>query len=121
MYLTSLTGEDSELFLAKGMQTIQEQQVAELLQVGIHVERPHETIPGVTVGELGGPMYEVVALLTRTLNETGEVLVNSGYKDMGSFMVEALKEGEKKKTADTPGADVEIILERVSHQIFLFD
>ena len=116
-----LTGQDSELLLAKGMQTIQEQQVAELLQVGLHVEKPHATIPGVTVGVLGGPMYELVALITRTLNETGDVLVNSGYKDMGSFMVEALKEGEKHKSADTSGADVEIVLERASRQIFLFN
>lgn len=119
MYLTSLTGEESELLTAKGMQTIQEQQVAELLRVSLHVERPHETIPGVTVGELGGPMHELVTLITRTLNETGEVLVNSGYKDMGSFMVEALKEGEKKKSADTPGADIEVVLELVSHQILI--
>lgn len=115
MYLTSLTGEDSELLLAKGMQTIQGQQVAELLQVGLHVERPHETIPGVTVGELGGPMYELVTLITKTLNETGDILVNSGYRDMGSFMVEALKEGERQKSADLPGADVEVVLERASH------
>lgn len=115
MYLTSLTGEDSELLLAKGMQTIQGQQVAELLQVGLHVERPHETIPGVTVGELGGPMYELVTLITKTLNETGDILVNSGYADMGSFMVEALKEGERQKSADLPGADVEVVLERASH------
>lgn len=30
-------------------------------------------------------------------------------------MVEALKEGERQKSADLPGADVEVVLERASH------
>jgi hypothetical protein len=95
------------------MQDIQEQKVAELMRVSMHVERPHESIPGVTVGELGGPMHELVKLITGTLNETGLILVRAGYPDLGSFVLEALQEGEKAKSKDKVGADVDIILERV--------
>jgi len=81
--------------------------------VSLHVERPHESIPGVTVGELGGPMHELVKLITSTLNETGSILVRAGYADLGSFVLEALQEGEKAKSVDTVGADVDVVLERV--------
>lgn len=95
------------------MVAITDAKVAELMRVSLHVERPHESIPGVTVGELAGPMYDLVTLITQTLNETGSVLVKAGYPDLGSFVLEALKEGEKVKSADKPGADVDVILERV--------
>lgn len=98
---------------ARGMQDIQEQKVAELMRVSLHVERPHESIPGLTVGELGGPMHELVKLITGTLNETGLILVKAGYPDLGSFVLEALQEGEKVKSRAKVGADVDVILERV--------
>lgn len=98
---------------AKGMQGIGDAKVAELMRVNVHVERPHETIPGVTVGELGGPLYELVRLIRGVLNETGQVLVKSGYPDLGTFVAEALKEGEKVRSLENPTLGVEIILERV--------
>lgn len=83
------------------------------MRVSLHVERAHDSIPGVTVGELGGPMHELVKLIAGTLNETGSVLVKSGYPDLGRFVLEALQEGEKAKSANQTGADVDVILERV--------
>lgn len=83
--------------------------------VNIHVEKPHESIPGVTVGEVGGPIHELVQLLRTLMNETGNVLVNSGYKDLGSFVLEALKEGEKvARQSNDQAAAAEAVLERVS-------
>ena len=79
----------------------------------IHVERPHEKIPGVTVGELGGPVWEIVQIIAKTLNETGEALTNGGYPDLGSFVLEALGEGEKARKAG--GDECEVFLERVGH------
>lgn len=83
--------------------------------VSVHVERAHESIPGVTVGEVGGPIHELVQLLKTLMNETGNVLVNGGYTDLGSFVLEALKEGEKatRQSGDKTAA-AEVILERVS-------
>ncbi len=107
LYLGSTTGED-DLLSAKGMQKISLAMVAELLRVDVHVERPHETLPGVTVGELGGPLYELVKLITDVLNETGRLLVEYGYPNLGSFVLAALEEG--KKAGD---AQFEVVLERV--------
>ncbi|KIM91974.1 hypothetical protein PILCRDRAFT_809971 [Piloderma croceum F 1598] len=120
LFLTSSTGGEGDLLSARGMQDIQEQKVAELMRVSLHVERPHESIPGVTVGEIGGPMHELVKLITGTLNETGLILVGAGYPDLGSFVLEALQEGEKAKSKDKIGADVDVILEQLVRAIPAF-
>lgn len=119
LFLTSSTGGEGDLLSAKGMQNIEEGKVAELMGVAdkVHVEKSHSTLPGVVVGELGGPVWEVVQLVTAVMKETGSVLVNGGYPDLGSFVLEALKEGEKAKKdkANESKADVDcdVILERV--------
>ena len=53
-----------DYFSAEGMASMTEATVADLMRVTdfIHVERAHESIPGVTVGELAGPIWEVVQL-----------------------------------------------------------
>lgn len=118
MYLSSSTG-SGDLLSARGMQAISEATIADLMGVteSMHVERQHETIPGLTVGELGGPVYEVVQLITKVLNETGTVLVQSGYQDMGNFVLEALIAGEKarkERPDDLNAPECDVILERVS-------
>ncbi|KAI9572102.1 hypothetical protein HD554DRAFT_2015910 [Boletus coccyginus] len=89
MYLSCTTGED-DLLSAKGMRTATPQRIAELMSVKIYLERPHETLPGVTVGELGGRVYDLVKLISTTLNETGEILQRSGLPDLGSFVLRSL-------------------------------
>ncbi|KAI0356348.1 hypothetical protein OH77DRAFT_1453276 [Trametes cingulata] len=118
-YISSSTGA-GDYFSARGMQEIPETTVADLMRVTdvIHTERPHESIPGVTVGELGGPVWEVVQLIANTLRETGEALVKGGYPDLGSFVLEALKEGEKAKK--TGGDEAEVTLERLVRGIPAF-
>ncbi|KAF8836425.1 hypothetical protein BDN67DRAFT_332911 [Paxillus ammoniavirescens] len=101
LYLSSATGQD-DLLAAKGMRSITPQQVAEFLSVKIHVERPHKELPGVTVGELGGPIYELVNLISRTLNETGEILEQSGVPDLGSFVLRSLT---SKRPGGNPSVD----------------
>ena len=109
LYLGSATGE-GDLLSAKGMQKISLVMVAELLRIDLHVERPHGTLPGVTIGELGGPLHELVKLITDVLNETGRLLVDYGYPNLGSFVLAALEEG--KKAGDEA---LEVVLERVRH------
>ncbi|TFK54027.1 hypothetical protein OE88DRAFT_1654491 [Heliocybe sulcata] len=104
---------DAELLSAKGMQGVEEGKVAELMGVRVHVERPHESIPGVTVGELGGPGYELVSIVAETMRSTGDALVGAGYPDLGTFVVEALKEGERAGKATGQAVDVEVVLERL--------
>lgn len=109
LYLGSATGE-GDLLSAKGMQKISLVMVAELLRIDLHVERPHGTLPGVIMGELGGPLYELVKLITDVLNETGWLLVEYGYPNLGTFVLAALEEG--KKAGD---GELEVVLERVRH------
>ncbi|KAF8135636.1 hypothetical protein EV363DRAFT_1321178 [Boletus edulis] len=89
MYLSSVTGQ-GDLLSAKGMKKLTPQQIAELMSVKIYVERPHETLPGVTIGELGGHVYDLVKLISTTLNETGEILERLGMPDLGSFVLQSL-------------------------------
>ncbi|PBK75485.1 hypothetical protein ARMSODRAFT_1012942 [Armillaria solidipes] len=98
------TKADEGLLTARGMQSADVGKVAELMRVNIHVEKPHESILGVTVGELGGPMYELTTLITGVLNETGDILVGAGYPDLGTFVAQALELAN----------DAEAILERAS-------
>jgi hypothetical protein len=104
---------EDDLLSAKGMKRITDEKIAELLRVNIFEEVPHETIPAVTVGRVGGPMFELVQLIRQVLNETGEVLVNSGYVDLGSFVLESLKQAEKVSSAEKPNDAVNVVLERV--------
>ncbi|KZT19712.1 hypothetical protein NEOLEDRAFT_1151825 [Neolentinus lepideus HHB14362 ss-1] len=104
---------EAELLSAKGMQGLEEGKVAELMGINVHVERPHESIPGVTVGELGGPGYELVKIVTNTMTSAGDALVNAGYPDLGTFVVEALKEGERVGKATGQLVDVDVVLERL--------
>lgn len=108
MYLSSATGQ-GDFLSARGMRTVTPQQTAELMSVKIYEERAHETLPGVTVGELGGHVYDLVKLISSTLNETGEILERSGMPDLGSFVLRSLTSkhsGGGDATADDVLEDV---------------
>lgn len=109
MYIDS----DSGLMSARGWSQITDVQVAGLLNISLHQERPHETIPGLIVGERGGPLSELVELIVKTLKETGEVLVKGGYDDLGAFVAEALEEGKKAGAAGGMGPSADAVLERL--------
>lgn len=113
LYITSSSEEN--LLSSRGMQSIRMTKVAELMGVSLHVEKPHEKLPGVMIGELGGPLYDLVKLVTQVLNETGSILVSGGYPNLGSFVLEALREGARVQAEkDGESVALEIILERVS-------
>ena len=118
LYITGTSGTDVDYLSTKGMRSITSQAVAEQMRVSIHVERPHEEIPGVTIGEVGGPIHELVELITRTLNETGNVLTKAGYPNLGAFILETLKGGEKAAKGAPP--DVETVLEQIVKAIPAF-
>jgi hypothetical protein len=114
LYLSSATDGESDLLSAIGMQTLSEAKIAELLGVSLHTERQHEHIHGLTIGQVGGPGWELVQLLKTLLDETGKILVSGGYPNLGSFVAEALKEGARvaHEKAD-PGVAADMVLERV--------
>ena len=120
LYLSSSSGEDGDLLSAQGMKVIGSMKVAELLGVNVHVEKPHDSIPAVIVSEVGGDGWEVVQLITSVMNETGSILVDGGYRDLGGFVLEALKEGDKASKEKGEDIIAEIVVERVG-VICLFD
>lgn len=91
LYISSTV--ETDYMSARGMVALDHQKVADLMGVlkHIHIEVPHKSLPGVIVGELGGPIFELVRIITKVLNETGEVLQSGGYPDLGTFVLEALK------------------------------
>ncbi|KZT43676.1 hypothetical protein SISSUDRAFT_1014162 [Sistotremastrum suecicum HHB10207 ss-3] len=107
LYLGSPDGQGDPLS-AKALKEIDVAQVASLLNVNIHVEKAHPSLHGVTVGEMGGPLYEIVQLITTTLNETGDVLIQQGYPDLGSFVLETFNHAR---------GSVELLLERLVRAI----
>ena len=111
LYLSTST--ETDWLSARGMTMVTDHLIAEHLRVSIHVERPHESIPGVIVGELGGPMRELVQLIANTLKETGEVLQRGGYPDLGSLVLEALNNGKKAGEAKGGVVDADTVLEQV--------
>ena len=101
------------------MQTLSEAKIAELLGVNLHTERQHEHIHGLTIGQVGGPGWELVQLLKTLLDDTGKVLVNGGYPNLGSFVAEALKEGARMENEKAdPAVAADLVLERVSCRQF---
>lgn len=111
---------EGDPFSAQGLQNIEEGKIAELMGVAdkVHQEKPHPDIPGLMVGQLGGPVWELVQLIAKAMKQTGEVLVKGGYPNLGAFVLEALKEGERAKsdtkTQDLINPECDVILERVS-------
>jgi hypothetical protein len=113
LYLSSAsTSGGTDWLSAKGMQRIDLATVAEMMNLNIHEERAHESIPGLTVGGLGGPLYELVKLVTSAMNSTGEVLVQGGYPDLGAFVLEGLQEGARSGDKDEDGA-LGVLVERL--------
>jgi hypothetical protein len=107
LYITSSS--EGDFLSAKGLKTLNAAQIAEFMGINLHIERPHKNIPGVVVGELGGPLNDLVQLIVSVLNETGEILVNAGYANLGSFVLEALLQAGKVQAE----AAVEVVLEKV--------
>lgn len=101
------------LLSARGLQIITAANVAEFMQVNVHVEKPHPSIPGVILGELGGPLHELVTLIARALNETGDVLVRGGYRDLGTFVLQCFKEAETNGRDKGRPLDLDEVLEKV--------
>ncbi|KAF8606251.1 hypothetical protein BDV93DRAFT_604748 [Ceratobasidium sp. AG-I] len=116
MYIDS----DSGLMSARGWEQITTAQIAGLMNVSLHQEKAHPTIPGLVVGELGGPLNELVGLITKALQETGQVLTKGGYDDLGAFVAEALEESKRVGASQGTGPSPDVILERLVKAIPAF-
>lgn len=105
-----ITGGEEDTFLsAQGLKDLNQDDVAGILGVSLFTEKPHESLPGVTIGtrDGGGEVGEAIRLLVKACNETGTILVEKGYKNLGEFVVEILDEAEAlvQEKGDLAGAD----------------
>ncbi|PWN54323.1 hypothetical protein IE53DRAFT_383097 [Violaceomyces palustris] len=92
---------------ANGLRSISPQLVADVMQVSLHEEKAHESIPGLVVGTRGGDINEVVELIVKVCKETGERLIKAGYPSLGVLVLEAISGAEKitKEKGDVAGAE----------------
>ncbi|KAG8739502.1 hypothetical protein FRC10_005565 [Ceratobasidium sp. 414] len=109
MYIDS----DLGLMTAQGWDRLTTAQIAGLMNLSLHEEKPHPTIPGLIVGELGGPLNELVGLIVTTLKEAGQVLIKGGYDDLGAFVVEALEEAKRVGASQGTGPSPDLMVERL--------
>ncbi|EAU91352.2 hypothetical protein CC1G_07387 [Coprinopsis cinerea okayama7 len=120
MYIASNSTEGDYLS-AKGMAELSHAKVADLMGVDVMVEKPHPQMHGVTVGELGGEMFEFVKSITGVLNETGRKLMGMGYRNLGFLVVEALKGGEREAgSKGVPEAFADLVIEKITGAIPAF-
>lgn len=85
----------SSFLTAQGLASLEVGRIAELMGVSLHEEKPHESIPGLTVGTKGGEMYDAVTLIVQVCNDTGTRLLQAGYPNLGAWTVETLNAAPK--------------------------
>ena len=88
----------SPALTAKGMATLAEAKVVELLGASVHEERPHESLPGVTVGIKGGEMNEAVQMIHNAITGVGNKLLQLNQPSLGSFIVHLLQQAHHPVT-----------------------
>lgn len=91
-YVSSADGSQPLLSTA-GMCAAEVPQIAELINIPLHLERQHPSLP-VKIGEVDPVSEEIVEKLVEVFKSTGEVLQEGGYPDLGSFVAQALKDGK---------------------------
>lgn len=100
-FLSSTDGED--LLGAKKMSKMGEGEVSQLMGgLPLMVEREHETMKGIVVGEKGGRLAELVGMVVGVMNETGRILEEGGWDNLGEFVKDVL---EKAKGTDEERAE----------------
>lgn len=93
LYISSTDSSDEEtnILTSKGMTLATASTVASHMRLSIMVEKPHPTMPAITVGEQGGPLLPFVLRVVETLKEVGTVLRKGGYANMGMFLAEGIE------------------------------
>ncbi|KDE09371.1 hypothetical protein MVLG_00278 [Microbotryum lychnidis-dioicae p1A1 Lamole] len=94
-HLSAGDSSSSSLLSAKGMHNATLTQISSMAQIQTHQEKPHPTLgPVVKVGEKDDDAFEILELIVRVLNRTGEVLKKEGKEDLGHWVQQALLEVE---------------------------
>jgi hypothetical protein len=114
LYITQPGDAGESLLSAKGLKGLSAETVEQIWGVSSYTEQPHESIPGVTVGQRGGDMNDVVQLVVQCCNETGTVLLDAGYQSLGQYVLQVIGEAEKMIEPKGDVAAADYIVEKVS-------
>ncbi|KAK0523419.1 hypothetical protein OC835_006267 [Tilletia horrida] len=115
MYISSPDSDTSSLskLSAQGLATLTETDVATLLNVPLHSERPHDTIPGLIVGTRGGPLLEPIQLVVKICNDTGKRLLDMNAANLGEFVIRILIEANAGAAQKGDAAGCELFVDKL--------
>lgn len=118
LYITQPTdGAGESLLSARGLAGLKGETLEQIWGVSSYTEQPHESLPGVTVGQRGGDMNDVVQLIVGCCNETGKILLDAGYASLGQYVMQVIGEAEKMIDSEGDDAAADYIVEKVrSHR-----
>ena len=85
-----------------------EAQLSEMMGIPLMVEKPHETLAGVSLSSRDPEAVEIVGLTLEVIKETGAILKEGGYASLGAFVAEALA-----SCKGSPEERSAVLLERV--------
>src|SRR5687767_10599099 len=75
---------------ARALRSLTLSEVSSFFQIPLNVEVDHPTIEALKISE-HSKSRSLVELITWTLNDTGRILVENGYKNFAEFILEAAK------------------------------
>lgn len=99
LYLDAAAADGTSRLSAQGLASITAQDVSGIWGISLMQEKPHSSLPGITVGERSSPMCEPVDLLVATCNETGTQLLSQGFEDLGAYVLYALRTGDEARSS----------------------
>lgn len=92
-HLSGDEGGRSSILSTQGMRQATASQLAALMQITTHVEKPHPTLgPAVRVGEKDDEAIEILELVARALKETGRALERADKRNLGDWVKDKLIE-----------------------------
>ena len=113
LYIGSTEDTSTGKLSAQGLASLTPDEVANVWGVSLFEESKHASMPAVTVGQRGGAMNEVVQLIVDLCNDTGRQLQQNGYPDLGSFVLEAIKDSERVSQSKGEAAGVDAFLDKL--------
>ncbi|KOS13809.1 hypothetical protein Malapachy_1945 [Malassezia pachydermatis] len=96
-----LSSDDGTSLQADALARVSTTELAQILGVPTHTEEAHPSLPFVTVGTVGGPLEEPLAIAASLCKEAGTYLQQRGYKDFASYLLDVCKDALTHDNVDT--------------------
>jgi hypothetical protein len=95
---------------SKGLKEVSAYDIASMAQLPISEDSAHPTLQGVTIGQ-PTKLVKMAENIASVLRQTGEILDNAGYQNLGIFIIECAKRSQ---------TDLGISGSKFIHQVLLF-